>query len=530
MVTMIRNPFGYLLAISALITGCYDNSDIGHRTPASAPLELVSEDAVDDTCFESSRCAKHVILVIGDGMQLAHEIASSRYLYGTDDGMAWRAFPKQGYVSTWDVTAYDKFAALRGAASFDETSVEPSVGYDPDLAGTKPYPLEDPPSALTYYRGNTIGTTWWPATDSASAATAIATGRKTDDGNIAWLPGDPDDGGLPTIAERLRAELGFAIGVVSTQPFSHATPASFLAHNVNRNHFYTGRLVGTTTPSTQGIADEIILSTKPDVVISGGYPVAIDPGFLTAQNPAKGYISKAAYDNLTNDPSVLFVQRQSGVDGGTTIETAANTAIASDRRLFGLFGGSTGAFEFAIPNDSPSDPHVTRGTPENPSLSQAAVSALKVLRQNPEGFFLMVEQGDLDTANHANNFKNMVGSMADLEQAVRAILAFVDEPDDDIHWNNTVLLVMADHATGYLRLNPNLPLGLGDLPTQQGTTYPDGEVAWSTGGHSNELVTYSAKGPHLQHALRYLESPYPGTDILDNTQMYEALMRSVGLE
>src|SRR5512147_935710 len=60
-------------------------------------------------CTASNR--RHVILVIGDGMQLAHEIAASRYLYGNDNGMAWqRPMSKHGYVSTWDVSAYNKYA------------------------------------------------------------------------------------------------------------------------------------------------------------------------------------------------------------------------------------------------------------------------------------------------------------------------------------------------------------------------------------------------------------------------------------
>ncbi|HOS02451.1 MAG TPA: hypothetical protein PKZ01_05180, partial [Candidatus Hydrogenedentes bacterium] len=48
--------------------------------------------------------AKHIILVIGDGMQLQHEIATSRYLYGTDNGLSFHKLPYRGYVATWDVT------------------------------------------------------------------------------------------------------------------------------------------------------------------------------------------------------------------------------------------------------------------------------------------------------------------------------------------------------------------------------------------------------------------------------------------
>ena len=53
--------------------------------------------------------AKHIILFIGDGMNIAHEIAGSRYLYGTDYGLAWLSWGQladgwTSYSSTWDVT------------------------------------------------------------------------------------------------------------------------------------------------------------------------------------------------------------------------------------------------------------------------------------------------------------------------------------------------------------------------------------------------------------------------------------------
>ncbi|HMA94340.1 MAG TPA: alkaline phosphatase, partial [Polyangiaceae bacterium] len=453
-----------------------------------------------------------------------HEIAASRYLYGNDFGMSWREFPKQGYVTTWDVTAYNKFALLDGAAPYSESTFDPVVGYDPGLAGSQPYPLQDPATALDYYRGGTTGLAWWPATDSASAATAMSTGHKTDDGNIAWSSGDPAGGALSTIAEQLRTELGFAIGVVSTQPLSHATPASFVAHNVNRNHYYTGKYGF--DPNRIGIADEIVLQTKPEVLISGGHPLKIDPTF---SNNRLGYISEAAFDAAPTMPDLVFVQRATGIDGAVALDAGVARAVSENKRLFGLFGGGTGAFEFQIATDTAGAPSVKRSTIENPTLADAAVGALRVLRQDAEGFFLMVEQGDVDYANHANNYPSLIASMTDFERAVQAILAFVDEPDDAIHWDNTVVLVVADHATGYLRLGQ--ALGIGDLPTQDphDPRYPEG-VTWATTGHSNELVTYSAKGPHLQQALRDLASPYEDTDILDNTQIYRALRLSAGLQ
>ena len=97
-----------------------------------------------------------------------------------------------------------------------------------------------------------------PATDSAAAATAMLTGTETDAGNVTWLLGDPPGGELVTIAEKLRAERGFAIGAASTVPFNHATPARFVSHNATRGN-------------KQLLANEIIFEVAPELVIGGGY-------------------------------------------------------------------------------------------------------------------------------------------------------------------------------------------------------------------------------------------------------------------
>ena len=52
----------------------------------------------------------------------------------------------------------------------------------------------------------------------------------------------------------------------------------------------------------------------------------------------------------------------------------------------------------------------------------------------------------IDWANHANDFRRLIGTMWDLDEAVRAAVAFIERPDDDITWANTLLIVTADHG------------------------------------------------------------------------------------
>ena len=494
-------------------------------------------------CRRRPPALKHVILFIGDGMSAGSEIAASRYLYGRDDGLAWHKLPARAYVATWDVNVYNANARRARRPPYSRSSFTPLLGYDVREDGAKP--AAGPNATHRFPPG--------PAADSASAATALATGFKTDSGNIAWLPRDPEDGRLTTIAEELRAKTGAAIGVISTVPFNHATPAAFVSHNTGRSAYYTG-LKGF---KGLGIADEIILRTKPDLVIGGGSPLLDNPGF----DPKKGYISESLYRTLQTSREYLLVERKPGQDGGRALADGAAEAAREGRRLFGLFGGKGGNFEVPRVEDSPGHPRVVPGNEENPSLAEATEAALDYLARDPDGFFLMAEQGDIDWANHDNDFQSMVGCIADLDGAVRAALAFVDRPGDGIDWTNTALIVTADHATGGLFLEPGRPLGPGDLPRQDArveeteaagprigsdrgvaangaaikkpdyaspNVYPDEEISYGTAGHTNELVALAAIGAVTRDLLALRGTWYPGP-ILDNTQINAALREALGL-
>ncbi len=217
---------------------------------------------------------------------------------------------------------------MYGEGLYDPNRIVPKVGYDPGRAGERPYPLQEAGIDDAYFLNPRF------ATDSASAATAWATGYKTDDGNIAWLPGDPYGGALRTIAEILREERGFSIGVVSTVPFTHATPAAHVSHNKKRSNYFA-------------IADEIIRTNKPEVVIGGGHP-SWDPTYMPA----------ALYNDVKTGviPDYLFVERETGKDGEAALLTGTELARSRDKKLFGLFGGAGGNFEPPIPQDSPGSP------------------------------------------------------------------------------------------------------------------------------------------------------------------------------
>lgn len=355
-----------------------------------------------------------------------------------------------------------------------------------------------------------------PATDSASAATAMSTGFKTDDGNIAWLPGDPVGGSLTTIAETLRTQKGFAIGVASTVQFSHATPAAFVSHNVNRNNY-------------ADIANEIIGTVSPEVVIGGGHPDFNGGDYR--------YVGGATtWNNLLTGatPYNHIVARAAGMDGGTALlNEAALVDLSLGDKLIGVFGGMGSNFEYHQASDTPGAPSITRGSIENPTLADVTNATLDILSQDPDGFFVMFEQGDIDWSNHANDFENMIGGVWDLDQAVQAAEEFIAQPGGP-EWNDTLVIVTSDHSNSYMR--NRAWLGAGDLPEQYagsipggyGTTfvYPDGEVNYRSTNHTNELVTLWARGHSAELFSEYASDWYADDQIIDNTQIYHAMLRA----
>lgn len=119
-----------------------------------------------------------------------------------------------------------------------------------------------------------------------------------------------------------------------------------------------------------------------------------------------------------------------------------------------------------------------------------------------------------------------------------AAVAFVDKPDDDITWDNTLLIVTSDHSNSYMRIKK--PLGKGDLPPQKpvgsdayGPIYDSnsysGYVTYGTKEHTNELVTVYARGAGVDIFKKYEGAWYPGTNIIDNTHIYKVMEEAAGV-
>ena len=299
-------------------------------------------------------------------------------------------------------------------------------------------------------------------TDSAAAATAIATGVKTNNGMIAM---DPLGAELTTILE-LAQSRGMAVGLVTTVQIAHATPAAFAAHVPDRNMMTE-------------IAAQMI-DARPDVLLGGGedefLPTAKSGCYPQSGERGDGrdLISEAISAGYT------YVCDEAGF---TSVDPSSTS------RLLGLFADEGMSRPFA------------------PTLAAMTQMAIDILSRDPDGFFLMVEGGQIDWAGHVNDAANAIGDTIDFDAAVATGRAFAASESD------VLIIVTADHETGGMSVS----LTSSGSPSEDGPfSMPDGTpfyVDWTTMGHTATDVPTSAEGPCSDLLV--------GTD--ENTRIFNAM-------
>ena len=183
---------------------------------------------------------KNVILFISDGCGFNHVDAASYYQFGKTGEQIYENFPVKLAMST---------DYLNGSE------------YNPDSAWTNFSWVNKKP------------------TDSAGSGSSMATGEKTYKGVLSV---DTLKKPLETIVDRFEKE-GKSTGVISTVPFSNATPAAFVAHNENRQNY-------------KNIAEEMILRSKVDVIMGGGHPFYNPSGILINEFAERYIGSKEIWD------------------------------------------------------------------------------------------------------------------------------------------------------------------------------------------------------------------------------------------
>jgi len=396
---------------------------------------------------------QYIFLVVFDGMdwqttQAAAIYCSGQigYRAGRGTGLHWLDYrgapPDYGYFVSSphnDGTKCDVDAQTVSNVG----GVTPG-GYDPLKGGAQPWAVGAEPDYLLGLgrdRPHAV-------TDSASAATSLCAGAKTFNDAI-----NVDFAGrqVEPIAQSLQRQ-GYAIGVVTSVPISHATPACAYAQNVHRDDFQdlTRDLLG--LPSVSHRSDPL---PGVDVLLGGGWGEVVLVDEKQGQNfvPGNKYLAPEdlARVDLANGGRYRVAQRTPGVRGADGLAAAAREAAGKGERLLGLYGVKGGHLPFrtADGNYDPA-PGVKRAesyspsdVAENPTLADMTSAALTVLSKDPDGFWLMIEAGDVDWANHDNNIDNSVGAVISGDDAIRAITAWAEK---NRCWDRTALIITADHG------------------------------------------------------------------------------------
>ncbi|MFI3295744.1 MAG: alkaline phosphatase [Rikenellaceae bacterium] len=254
-------------------------------------------------------------------------------------------------------------------------------------------------------------------TCSAAAATALATGNKTDVGIISQTPSGEN---LKSIAY-LAKEKGMKVGIVSSVSIDHATPACFYAHASSRNKYAE-------------ISDQLLTS---GFDYFGGGSVKFDSrasslGVDKAEAYAQ-YKQQAEQKGFKYATTRAEFDQLSGGDGApviATLDMLANEQYSGD--------GFALPYTIDLSKQSSDDNKI--------SLAEFTQKGIDLL-ENPNGFFMMVEGGKIDWACHANDAATCAYEVVAFDQAIGVAMDFAAKYPDE-----TLIVVTGDHDCGGLAL------------------------------------------------------------------------------
>jgi len=437
----------------------------------SVPHLLMAQAATDLPAL------KNFILIIGDGMGY-NAIQATDFYQGARQ--PFEEFPVRLAVSTYPAKAGEN-------KTENPLTNDQSGSYDPDKAWKD----------TGYVRKN--------VTESSAAATALATGVKTYNSAIGMSVGFDTLLNLVEIAK----SVGKSAGVVTTVPFSHATPAAFVAHNKSRSNY-------------SQIAFAMLFNSRCDLIMGCGNPQYDDDGRLQEK--------KWKNTRYVGD-SLLWVQLVEGSGIRTQFVVNGKQQVLQDsdgdgspdpwtvirdigdfralgngpapRRVLGCPEVYSTLQQSRSPKSGEtrdSQPFFTPYLNSVPSLAEMVQGALNVLGQNPRGFFLMIEAGAIDWAEHDKQKGRLIEEMTGLTKAVRTIVEWVGK---NSNWEETLVVVTADHESGYLWGGlPFTPLrsnGPGKLPVMK----------FNSTDHTNSLVPFFAKGAGSEMFRNYADELDP---------------------
>ena len=405
---------------------------------------------------------RHIILLVFDGMDWQTTRAAASYQQGKVPYVSGRG---RGLQFLDDYRVKTDFALictspLLGKANFDVNAqtvqtgnYRSTGGFDPNRGGHAPWAE---PTTSNYLIGRDREQPH-TVTDSASSATSMTSGVKTYNGSINFLP----DGKQVTPIARQLEKQNFKTGIVSSVPISHATPAAAYANNVTRKDYQdiTRDMLGLRSASHR-----IRPLRGLDVVIGGGWSPDKSEDSVQGTNYLAGnrYFHQSDLDsaNVENGGEYIVATRTEGQNGFELLKEATAKAIDQQKRLLGFFGTRYDGhlpFQTADGNYDPAadgkgqESYSKADRAENPTLAQMTDAALDCLSADGNKFWLLIEAGDVDWANHANNLDNSIGAVISGQAAFKVIMDWADKYQV---WDDTAVIVTADHGHFFVNQEP----------------------------------------------------------------------------
>lgn len=413
---------------------------------------------------------KHVFLVIFDGMDWQSTrnaaIVKSKgvgYQNGRGTGLHFQDYTAAGTTQFGFFCTAPHNEGTKNDIDL-QTVLNPGGkmfgGYNVELGGPNPW---SPGSDIKYLITlNQPADARHPYTDSSCSASSMTAGIKSYNGAV-----NVDYQGVPvqTIAH-LAQQQGYAVGAISSVPISHATPACSYAHNVDRDDYQdlTRDMLG-----LKSISHPESPLPGLDVVIGTGFGDDREKDAGQGKNFVPGNAYLTADDlkavDVANGGKYVVAIRQADVNGKEALQQAAEVARKNKQRLLGYYGvpktkhlpfqTADGDFQPAPGRSKKAESYTPADLTENPTLADMTRAGITALSAR-DRFWLMVEPGDVDWANHDDNLDNSIGAVLSGDAAVKAITDWVEK---NSNWKDALVIVTADHGHYFHLTQPEVLTG-----------------------------------------------------------------------
>lgn len=320
-----------------------------------------------------------------------------------------------------------------------------------------------------------------PATDSAAAITALTTGRRTRNGRLAVTgEGEP----LRTIVAAMERG-GRATGLVTSVQLAHATPAGCAVNGEDRGRYLE-------------ISRDLLTRSPLDVLMGAGHPLFDRQGRPAAQADYRYVGGQDTWDGLQAGTAGGDADGDGWPDSWRLLEDPeeirALAAGATPPRLL-VVARVRETLQQQRAGDRQAPPFAEPPLAGVPSLAEMTRGALNVLDEDQDGFFLMVEGGAIDWASHDRQPGRLIEEVVGFVEAVATVQDWIAAHGG---WERNLLVVTADHETGYLGgpapLSEPPPGCLASLPLEPRGRGALPGLRFNAGDHTNALVPLLAAG------------------------------------